>query len=201
MCLGSLVIALTPGYATIGVAAPALLLFARLLQGFSVGGEYGTSATYMSEIAPREQSRLLLRHPVRDAGHGPAARARACCSCCSSSLLTPRAARILGLAHSVRDRRAGGARRSVSAAQSGRDARRSRSIAPAAARCRPRAPAAAASARSADRHRPDDGRHALLLHLHDVHAEVPGQHRRPDEGRIDARLAPPTCSSSCCCSR
>ncbi|MGH8178029.1 MAG: MFS transporter [Steroidobacter sp.] len=54
MCLGSLIIAVTPGYATIGVAAPALLLFARLLQGFSVGGEYGTSATYMSEIASPE---------------------------------------------------------------------------------------------------------------------------------------------------
>jgi MHS family alpha-ketoglutarate permease-like MFS transporter len=51
MCLGSLIIAVTPTYATIGVAAPALLLIARLLQGFSVGGEYGTSATYMSEIA------------------------------------------------------------------------------------------------------------------------------------------------------
>lgn len=51
MCAGSLVIAITPGYATIGVAAPALLVCARLLQGFSVGGEYGTSATYMSEIA------------------------------------------------------------------------------------------------------------------------------------------------------
>lgn len=55
MCLGSLLIAVTPGYATIGVAAPALLVFARLLQGFSVGGEYGTSATYMSEIATRER--------------------------------------------------------------------------------------------------------------------------------------------------
>jgi MFS transporter, MHS family, alpha-ketoglutarate permease len=53
MCLGSLIIAVTPTYATIGVAAPALLLIARLLQGFSVGGEYGTSATYMSEIATR----------------------------------------------------------------------------------------------------------------------------------------------------
>lgn len=53
MCLGSLIIAITPTYATIGVAAPALLLLARLLQGFSVGGEYGTSATYMSEIATR----------------------------------------------------------------------------------------------------------------------------------------------------
>jgi MFS transporter, MHS family, alpha-ketoglutarate permease len=54
MCAGSLIIAATPGYATIGVAAPALLVFARLLQGFSVGGEYGTSATYMSEIATPE---------------------------------------------------------------------------------------------------------------------------------------------------
>jgi metabolite-proton symporter len=51
MCGGSLLIAVLPGYATIGTAAPALLLFARLLQGLSVGGEYGTSATYMSEVA------------------------------------------------------------------------------------------------------------------------------------------------------
>ncbi|HET7845711.1 MAG TPA: MFS transporter [Xanthomonadales bacterium] len=51
MCAGSLLIAVTPGYATIGVAAPALLLLARMLQGLSVGGEYGTSATYLSEVA------------------------------------------------------------------------------------------------------------------------------------------------------
>ena len=51
MAGGSLLIAATPGYARIGVAAPALLLFARLVQGISVGGEYGTSATYLSEMA------------------------------------------------------------------------------------------------------------------------------------------------------
>jgi MFS transporter, MHS family, alpha-ketoglutarate permease len=51
MCFGSLMVAVLPTYATIGVAAPALLLAARLLQGLSVGGEYGTSATYMSEVA------------------------------------------------------------------------------------------------------------------------------------------------------
>lgn len=50
MCMGSLVIACLPGYATIGTWAPALLLLARLFQGISVG-EYGTSATYMSEVA------------------------------------------------------------------------------------------------------------------------------------------------------
>jgi MFS family permease len=48
---GSLLIACLPGYAVIGIAAPALLLLARLFQGLSVGGEYGTSATYMSEAA------------------------------------------------------------------------------------------------------------------------------------------------------
>jgi metabolite-proton symporter len=51
MCGGSLVIACLPTYASIGVAAPVLLLLARLVQGLSVGGEYGTSATYMSEVA------------------------------------------------------------------------------------------------------------------------------------------------------
>jgi len=51
MCAGSLAIAIMPTYATIGTAAPVLLLLARMVQGFSVGGEYGTSATYMSEVA------------------------------------------------------------------------------------------------------------------------------------------------------
>jgi len=55
MSLGSLMIALTPGYKTIGILAPVLLLLARLLQGLSVGGEYGTSATYLSEIATPEK--------------------------------------------------------------------------------------------------------------------------------------------------
>jgi MHS family alpha-ketoglutarate permease-like MFS transporter len=51
MAFGSLMIAVTPGYSTIGVAAPILLVLARLLQGLSVGGEYSTSATYLSEVA------------------------------------------------------------------------------------------------------------------------------------------------------
>ncbi|MEL4889492.1 MFS transporter [Pectobacterium betavasculorum] len=51
MCFGSLVIACLPGYESIGTWAPFLLLLARLFQGLSVGGEYGTSATYMSEVA------------------------------------------------------------------------------------------------------------------------------------------------------
>ena len=55
MCAGSLVIACLPTYASIGAFAPALLLLARLFQGLSVGGEYGTTATYMSEVALRGQ--------------------------------------------------------------------------------------------------------------------------------------------------
>ena len=55
MCAGSLLIAVTPGYETIGVMAPTLLVIARLMQGLSVGGEYGASATYLSEMADKDR--------------------------------------------------------------------------------------------------------------------------------------------------
>ncbi|MCK0531572.1 MFS transporter [Sphingobium agri] len=55
MCAGSLLIAVTPGYEVIGVGAPLLLVLARLMQGLSVGGEYGASATYLSEMAGRDR--------------------------------------------------------------------------------------------------------------------------------------------------
>ena len=55
MSAGSLLIAITPTYASIGIAAPILLLSARLLQGLSVGGEYGVSATYLSEMATKNR--------------------------------------------------------------------------------------------------------------------------------------------------
>lgn len=55
MCFGSLMIALTPTYETIGIAAPILLIIARLLQGLSVGGEYASSATYLSEMATKNK--------------------------------------------------------------------------------------------------------------------------------------------------
>jgi MHS family alpha-ketoglutarate permease-like MFS transporter len=55
MSFGSLLIALTPTYKSIGIIAPILLLTARLIQGLSVGGEYGVSATYLSEMATKNR--------------------------------------------------------------------------------------------------------------------------------------------------
>ena len=55
MCAGAFLIAVTPTYAAIGWGAPAMLVVARMLQGLSVGGEYGASAVYLSEMAGRER--------------------------------------------------------------------------------------------------------------------------------------------------
>jgi len=56
MCFGSLIIAVTPTYASIGLAAPAILALARIIEGLSLGGEYGASATYLTEVAdPRHR--------------------------------------------------------------------------------------------------------------------------------------------------
>jgi MFS transporter, MHS family, alpha-ketoglutarate permease len=54
MCFGSLMIAVTPTYASIGIGAPILLGLARAVQGLSLGGEYGASATYLSEVADQK---------------------------------------------------------------------------------------------------------------------------------------------------
>ena len=51
MCLGSLAIAAAPTYAQAGLLSPAILVLARMVQGLSLGGEYGSSATYLSEMA------------------------------------------------------------------------------------------------------------------------------------------------------
>lgn len=55
MAGGSLMIAVSPTYATIGVFAPIILVLARLLQGLSLGGEFASAATYLSEMAPKEK--------------------------------------------------------------------------------------------------------------------------------------------------
>jgi MHS family alpha-ketoglutarate permease-like MFS transporter len=55
MAGGSMLIAAAPTYAQAGAVAPAVLVIARMLQGLSVGGEYGASATYLSEMAMRNR--------------------------------------------------------------------------------------------------------------------------------------------------
>jgi MHS family proline/betaine transporter-like MFS transporter len=52
MAIGTTMIGLIPSYATIGLAAPALLVIARLMQGFSAGGEWGGSTAFIVEWAP-----------------------------------------------------------------------------------------------------------------------------------------------------
>jgi MHS family alpha-ketoglutarate permease-like MFS transporter len=54
MFSGSLLLAAAPGYETAGLLGPVILLAARMMQGLSLGGEYGASATYLSEMAPRK---------------------------------------------------------------------------------------------------------------------------------------------------
>ena len=118
MCGGSLIITFTPGYATIGIAAPVLLVLARLLQGLSVGGEYGTSATYLSEMATREHRGFWssFQYVTLVMGH---LLALAVLIAVAARVPQRRAAARLGLAHPVRDRRAGRGQRAVAAAQHG----------------------------------------------------------------------------------
>lgn len=55
MAAGTVLIGLIPAYTTIGILAPAILVLARLVQGFSVGGEWGSSTAFIAEWAPEGQ--------------------------------------------------------------------------------------------------------------------------------------------------
>ncbi|MFJ6540894.1 MULTISPECIES: glycine betaine/L-proline transporter ProP [unclassified Streptomyces] len=59
MALGTFAIGVIPGYATIGIAAPILLLVARMVQGFSTGGEYGGATTFVAEYSPDRRRGFL----------------------------------------------------------------------------------------------------------------------------------------------
>ncbi|APY88544.1 glycine betaine/L-proline transporter ProP [Streptomyces alfalfae] len=59
MAAGTFAIGLIPSYASIGVGAPVLLLLARLVQGFSTGGEYAGAATFIAEYAPDKKRGFL----------------------------------------------------------------------------------------------------------------------------------------------
>jgi MFS family permease len=55
MGLSTFIVGLLPNYASIGVAAPVILIVLRMLQGLALGGEYGGAATYVAEHAPRNK--------------------------------------------------------------------------------------------------------------------------------------------------
>ena len=59
MAAGTVLIGIIPGYSTIGVLAPALIVLARLMQGFSAGGEWGGSTAFIVEWAPAERRGLF----------------------------------------------------------------------------------------------------------------------------------------------
>lgn len=55
MMLGTAIIVVLPTYETIGIAAPLILVFARLMQGFSAGGEFGSATTFLAEHVPNRR--------------------------------------------------------------------------------------------------------------------------------------------------
>ncbi|EYT82346.1 MFS transporter [Streptomyces sp. Tu 6176] len=59
MAAGTFAIGLIPSYGTIGIAAPVLLLLARMVQGFSTGGEYGGATTFVAEYSPDRRRGFL----------------------------------------------------------------------------------------------------------------------------------------------
>jgi MFS transporter, MHS family, proline/betaine transporter len=59
MAVGTFAIGVIPGYGTIGIAAPLLLLLAPMVQGFSTGGEYGGATTFVAEYSPGRRRGFL----------------------------------------------------------------------------------------------------------------------------------------------
>ncbi len=87
MAAGTGLLGVTPGYATIGIAAPLLVVLSRLLQGFSAGGEIGAATTYLIEMAPPD--RRGLYGSWQSASQGMAILAGGLVGFVASLLLTP----------------------------------------------------------------------------------------------------------------
>ncbi|CAL8475144.1 membrane protein of unknown function [Caballeronia sp. S22] len=119
MMVGTFTMAVMPSYQHIGVAAPLLILLARLVQGFAVGGEFGSATAFMVEHK-RSAARLLRELAVREPGarrdHGCGVRLG------SERLAAAAATRKLGLAHSFRLRTARRAGRLLHPLAPGRNA-------------------------------------------------------------------------------
>ena len=121
MCFGSLMIAVTPTYATIGIAAPRASALARIVQGLSLGGEYGTSATYLSEMAHPDHRGFYSSFQYVTLIGGQLL-AMLVLLLLQQAVSHPEQLEGLGLAHPVRDRRgAGRSSRLLHAARPARD--------------------------------------------------------------------------------
>ncbi|MBV8034405.1 MFS transporter [Roseateles sp.] len=68
MMIGTAIIALTPGYAQIGIAAPVLVVIGRLLQGLSAGGEIGASTTFLMESGPLSRRGFMVSWQMMSQG-------------------------------------------------------------------------------------------------------------------------------------
>ena len=182
-----------PTYAAIGALAPAILVVARMMQGLSLGGEYGASATYLSEMAGPQAARLLFQLPICHPDRRPADRARGAARAAIRDVRG--GSRGVGLADPVRDRRGAGGGRVLHPPPARRDRELRESPGPSGA---PRSsgvnlfrdhPEGGVAGHGADRRR-----HLGLLRLHHLHAEIPGQHLglRPRDGEPgdDRRLVP-----------
>ena len=87
MTVSLLTIAFTPTYSTIGYAAPAVIVFARLLQGFATGGQYAIATSFLVEVAP--PGRRGLYGSMTQIGQALAALGGACAGMFLSVMLTP----------------------------------------------------------------------------------------------------------------
>ena len=196
MAAGSLIVALTPSYGSIGVAAPVLLVTARLLQGLSVGGEYSTSATYMSEVATpgRRGYYSSFQYVTLIAGQltalGLQIVLQQVLSTAQMEAWGWRIAFVVGAAGAlvVLWLRRGMDESESFERREGHEARREPARHPADAAVVPPA--------VPGRRRADHGRHAVLLHVHDVSAEVHGQH----QSASPSRRRPGSTSARCWCS-
>ncbi len=87
MTVSLLTIAFAPTYSTIGYGAPALIVFARLLQGFATGGQYAIATSFLVEVAP--PGRRGLYGSMTQIGQALAALGGACAGMFLSVVLTP----------------------------------------------------------------------------------------------------------------
>ncbi len=169
MALGTLAVAVVPGYATIGAAAPILVLLGRLLQGFSAGVELGGVSVYLSEIAPKGRKGFYVSW--QSGSQQVAVVFAALLGVVLNHLLAEDAVTELGLARAVRDRLPDRAVPVLDPPHAGRD----RSVQPAQIASVYGPDCAFSGAElgaGAGRHADGGHHHGDVLHDHGLHADL-----------------------------